>query len=249
MIASELPRAGKASPVVAEVRRELAKYTDRKYRINAQQFSKQKLKDPWVLKTSILRRVSGGLYKIVRDRTKKEIFELCEELLRSGDPEQRAVAFDWAHRQRQRYQKSDFRTFERWLKSYVTGWGSCDNICTRALGEFLFMLPRYVPNTERWARSRNQWVRRGSAVALIYSLRAGQLLPQAFKVADLLLLDKEDMVQKGYGWMLKEAGNRFPDEVFRFVMGRKERMPRTALRYAIEKMPQERRRAAMSKDS
>ena len=61
-------------------------------------------------------------------------------------------------------------------------------------------------------------------------------------------MDKDDLVQKGYGWMLKEAGNRFPKEVFEHVMKHKREMPRTALRYAIEKLPVELRKEAMKRD-
>lgn len=62
-----------------------------------------------------------------------------------------------------------------------------------------------------------------------------------------MLEDPDDMVQKGYGWMLKEATKKFPDEVFDYVMRHKGRMPRTALRYAIEKLPANLRRKAMAK--
>ncbi len=83
---------------------------------------------------------------------------------------------------------------------------------------------------------------------LIYSLRRKQLLDAAFEVADMLLLDKDDLVQKGYGWMLKEASNNYPEEVFDYVMRHKKVMPRTALRYAIEKLSPELRKEAMRKD-
>ena len=74
------------------------------------------------------------------------------------------------------------------------------------------------------------------------------MLKEAFQTADILLQDKENLVQKGYGWMLKEASNRFPKEVFRYVMKNKKKMPRTALRYAIEKMPTAWRKEAMRRD-
>ncbi len=57
--------------------------------------------------------------------------------------------------------------------------------------------------------------------------------------------DQDDLVQKGYGWLLKEASNKFPKEVFEFVVHRKNKMPRTALRYAIEKMSKELKMEAM----
>ena len=66
-------------------------------------------------------------------------------------------------------------------------------------------------------------------------------------IADILLEDKDDLVQKGYGWLLKEASRTHQDQVFEYVMRNKAVMPRTALRYAIEKMPEELRRKAMER--
>ncbi len=89
--------------------------------------------------------------------------------------------------------------------------------------------------------------RRGAAVVMIYSIRREQGFGASFEIADLLLMDEEDLVQKGYGWMLKEISKNDPQPVFEFVMQRKDHMPRTALRYAIEKLQPELRRQAMEK--
>lgn len=59
--------------------------------------------------------------------------------------------------------------------------------------------------------------------------------------------DKEDLVQKGYGWMLKVASDSHQKEVFDFVMKHKKEMKRTALRYAVEKMPLNLKQRAMAK--
>ena len=92
-------------------------------------------------------------------------------------------------------------------------------------------------------------MRRASAVVLIYSVRKGEGLKDVFEISDALLVDEDIMVQKGYGWMLKEASNKYPHEVFEYVMKRKTDMPRTALRYAIEKLPSQSKRQAMRKES
>jgi len=72
-------------------------------------------------------------------------------------------------------------------------------------------------------------------------------LKEVFEISDILLLDSEDMVQKGYGWLLKVASNNHQKEVFNYVMKNKSVMPRTALRYAIEKMPKDLKKNAMEK--
>ena len=73
-------------------------------------------------------------------------------------------------------------------------------------------------------------------------------IEDAFEIADLLFNDEEIYVLKGYGWMLKEASNTYQNEVFAYVMKNKKDMPRTSLRYAIEKMPEKMRKKAMEKN-
>jgi 3-methyladenine DNA glycosylase AlkD len=108
--------------------------------------------------------------------------------------------------------------------------------------------PQYLKVLKQWARSSNMWVRRASAVSLIVPAKHGMFLKDVFELADILLYDKEDLVQKGYGWLLKEASRKNCREIFGFIMKHKADMPRTALRYAIEKMPENLRKKAMAKD-
>lgn len=97
------------------------------------------------------------------------------------------------------------------------------------------------------ARSDNRWTRRASAVSLIIPARKGKFLNEIFEIADILLQDKDDLVQKGYGWMLKAASESNQEAVFEYVVRNKAAMPRTALRYAIEKMPGDLKSKAMAK--
>jgi 3-methyladenine DNA glycosylase AlkD len=133
------------------------------------------------------------------------------------------------------------------------------------VGEFVTMYPGYVAELKKWAGSANRWVRRAAAVTLIIPARRGLFLDDIMEIADILLLDRDDLVQKGYGWMLKAASLGEPtaaakrhdpdlkrahmEAVFNYVMKHRAVMPRTALRYAIEKMPPELRARAMEKQS
>ena len=109
------------------------------------------------------------------------------------------------------------------------------------------MYPEYVTELKRWATSTNRWLKRAAAVSLIIPARHGLFLTEIFEITDILLLDNDDLVQKGYGWMLKATSQSYQKEVFDYVMSKKTIMPRTALRYAIEKMPAELKIKAMGK--
>jgi 3-methyladenine DNA glycosylase AlkD len=90
-------------------------------------------------------------------------------------------------------------------------------------------------------------MRRAAAVSLIVPAKHGKFLKEAMEIADLLLTDRDDMVQKGYGWLLKEASRKHQKDVFDYVMKNKKEMSRTALRYAIELMPKELKTEAMKR--
>lgn len=157
------------------------------------------------------------------------------------------IGANWADSINKQYAPADFKIFERWVNKYVSNWATCDTLCNHAVGEFITKYPGFTKELKRWAKSKNRWVKRAAAVTLILPARRGEFLQEVFSIADILLMDKDDLVQKGYGWMLKEASRKNQKQVFDYIMKNKGRMPRTALRYAIEKMPVELKKLAMAK--
>ena len=186
-------------------------------------------------------------YQKVQSKSKAEVFALCEELWQSGYMEEAFIACNWSYYRNKEYEPEDFKLFEHWVASYVTNWATCDTLCNHTVGDFLEMYPEYLPELKRWAKSENRWMRRAAAVSLIVPAKRGMFLEEVIALADILLLDKDDLVRKGYGWMLKAASKNHQAEVFDYVMKNKKTMPRTALRYAIEKMPPELKAQAMEK--
>ena len=237
--------------VIEEIREELVRNADQKYHETVKRFSREEITQYQIryygLRTPVTRKISSRFFAQIKRKPKEEILELCETLLKSGYSEERTIAFDWAFRLKKQYTRDDFSLFESWLKTYVTGWGSCDDFCTHAFGVYIYQFPEYVKDVKKWAVFDNTWMRRASAVVLIYSIRRDALIEHGFQTADILLMDQDTMVQKGYGWMLKEISNIYPHRVFEYVMVNKERMPRTSLRYAIEKLKPELRKKAMAK--
>jgi 3-methyladenine DNA glycosylase AlkD len=161
--------------------------------------------------------------------------------------EESFVACNWAYNVRKQFESDDFDIFEEWVSTYVGNWASCDTLCNHSVGTFIAMYPEYLSGLKKWALSKNRWVKRASAVSLIIPARRGKFLDDIFIIADILHSDKDDMVQKGYGWMLKAASEAHPKDVFKYVMRKKATMPRTSLRYAIEKLPAELKAQAMAK--
>lgn len=232
--------------LIEKIKGEIARYDKPENRIDYQRFFKEKLDHPIGLKTAIIRKISNSCFKEIKSKPVSEILDICDELLASGERYTTFLAFDWALKIKNEFRKSDFPRFERWLGDYIDNWASCDNL-GGITGEMLLLYPDLAAKTKKWAKSKNRWFRRAAAVSLIAPAKKGVMLDQVFKTADLLLTDDDDLVQKGYGWMLKEAADKFPDEVFEYLMKHRSAMSRTALRYSIEKFPADRRRKVMEK--
>ncbi len=199
------------------------------------------------VKTALVDKIANKIFKNIKDETKTAVLSLCKELWKSGYLEDSFIASRWAYNIRNEFEKKDILVFEHWIGNYVNNWASCDTLCNHTVGSFLEMYPESIKELKKWAKSENRWLRRASSVSLIIPAKNGYFLKDIIELADILLLDNDDLVQKGYGWMLKSASHAHKQEVFDYVMSRKEMMPRTALRYAIEKLPEELKRKAMEK--
>lgn len=215
-------------------------------RASSQRFFKESIVC-YGVKSPEVRAISKDFFVQVKALPKTEALQLCEALWQSGVIEESFVACHWSEKMHKLYEPSDFGVFERWIHQYVSNWASCDTLCNHTVGDFVMRYPDFVSNLKGFALSDNRWTRRAAAVSLIIPARKGLFLNDIFEIADLMLTDSDDMVQKGYGWMLKAASQAYPQEVLDFVLARKERMPRTALRYAIEKMTDDMKRLAMAK--
>jgi len=232
--------------ILSALREELVKNADEGTRNSAQRFFKEEVRFHGV-KSALVQKIARKYFQQMKGKAKGEVLSLCEGLLESGYNEEAAIAFEWAYSLRREYVTADFQVFERWLQEYVDNWAKCDTLCNHTLGSFIEMYPEYIANLKGWARSDNRWLRRASAVTLILPARKGGFLSDVLEISDILLKDGDDLVQKGYGWMLKEASKSHQSEVYDFIMSRRDEMPRTALRYALEKMPPDMRRKAMQR--
>jgi 3-methyladenine DNA glycosylase AlkD len=232
--------------IINAIRQHLRRVGNEKTRKAAQKFFKEKIRF-YGVKNPVVEKIGLQHFKAMKGKKKTDIFNLCEELWRSGYMEESIIACHWSYYVRKEYEPEDFRVFQEWVNTYVDNWASCDTFCNHTVGAFVEMYPEFVSELKKWAVSKNRWMRRGAAVSLIIPAKQGNFLNDVLEIADALLLDNDDLVQKGYGWMLKAASNKNQKEIFDYVIKNKSVMPRTALRYAIEKMPKRLKLKAMEK--
>lgn len=234
--------------LIADLRGALQNKADIKTRnASGRFFKKGEAAMVYGVKTAEVANIAKEFRPLIKTYFKQDVFAICEALWKSRYLEEALIACKFTESIQKKYEPADFKVFEHWVNTYVNNWAECDTLCNHTIGTFIMMYPEYLKELKQWAKSANRWTKRASAVTLIIPARKGLFLKEIFEIADSLLVDRDDMVQKGYGWMLKAASERHLKEVFDYVVAKKEVMPRTALRYSIEKMPKEIKAEAMKK--
>lgn len=166
-----------------------------------------------------------------------------ENLLGSAWHEEREVALfiliSAFERGDERERAGIYRLYRKNL-GRVNNWDLVDASAPAIVGGFLEdkdRAPLY-----RWAVSPLVWERRIAILATLRYIRKGEF-DDTLALARILRDDEEDLIHKAVGWMLREVGNRDREAEERFLRAHHRRMPRTMLRYAIEKFPENKRRA------
>ncbi len=231
-------------PTLQRIKNRLQELSDETTRQSFQRFFKGGL-TCYGVKAAVVRKLAKEGFREVQSLPKKELLTLCEQLYQSGMSEEAMIAATWTDWMGAAFVRDDMALLERWIDSYVDDWAKCDTFCNHTVGSLIMRYPECISSLVAWTAAPNPFVRRAAAVSLIIPARRGMFLNETFKIASILLIDQHDLVQKGYGWMLKEASRTHQEEVLSFVLENKEHMPRTALRYAIEKMPEPLRKKAM----
>ena len=125
----------------------------------------------------------------------------------------------------------------------MNNWDLVDGSAPYIVGQHLLTRPRKV--LYRLAKSRSIWERRIAIVSTSTFIRAGEI-EDTFAIAKLLLADDHDLIHKAMGWMLREAGKQSAPALLRFLKQNYSALPRTALRYAIERFPAARRKKMLT---
>lgn len=191
-----------------------------------------------------VRRIAAGLHRRVkREWTVEDAVRLCDLLLPRPELEAKGVAILVLHRFRRTYPQELFDTVHGWLAAdLLANWASVDALCPEVVGALVAAHPPLRRRLEGWARSDNRWVRRASLVSLLKLARRPECRDSIYAMARRHFDSDDDLVQKAAGWLLREVGKADMAALEAFLRANGPRIPRTTLRYAIERFPPARRR-------
>lgn len=143
--------------------------------------------------------------------------------------------------------KQIFKTYLANTK-FINNWDLVDVTCPKIVGAYLFTSIHQSKNKNaknikilyRLAKSKSLWEKRIAMIATLYFISKGKL-DDTFKIASILLADKHDLIHKAIGWMLRESGKKDKPKLISFLNTHLNKLPRTTLRYAIERFPEKER--------
>jgi 3-methyladenine DNA glycosylase AlkD len=197
--------------------------------------------------TDAMRALARSIYLAHRkDWSIDEAMAFANVLIRDRYLEAKSLGIEVVARYRRDFGPRLLAVWKRWLSdNHAANWATTDAIGCYLIGPLLVAHPELGARLRVWAGDRNLWVRRASIVGLIPGARKGGSLDLVYEIAGRLHADREDLMQKAVGWALREAGKTDMPRLERYLRTNGAAIPRTTLRYAIERFPEPQRRAIL----
>ena len=208
----------------------------------------------WFFKTGVGEYGEGDVFAGIKMPVQRKIakefenldYDNIKELVGSKIHEERMIGFLILQG---KYEKGNEKEKEKVFKFYIrnrkgiNNWDLVDISAPKIVGEHLLNQDKKL--LYQFAHSKNLWERRIAILSTFTFIRAEKFEP-TFKISDILLDDDHDLIHKAVGWMLREIGKRDLNAEEKFLKPRYKKMPRTMLRYAIEKFPEVKRKKYLS---
>jgi len=176
-----------------------------------------------------------------------EAMAFADVLIEDRHLEAKSVGIEVVARYRRDFTAALLPKWKRWLaENHSANWATTDSICGSLIGPLLLEHAELGARLRVWSRDRNMWGRRASIVGLIPRARRGESLDLVYEIARRLHADDEDLIQKAVGWTLREAGKTDMPRLERYLRTNGATIPRTTVRYAIERFPEQKRRALLA---
>jgi 3-methyladenine DNA glycosylase AlkD len=199
--------------------------------------------------TAELRKVAYRFHRVLLNEHGLDyLVSVADQLFRGRVLEEKNMAVMLLEKSVPDFGPKQFRLFDQWLDR-VSSWADHDALLHYLIGPMIVDEPSRVRFVFAWARSRNRWRRRASAVALIRGARRRMFRSQIARVSEMLLddADADEMVQKGLGWLLREYAKANAVNAVKLLMKLRARAPRLVLRTACETLPPETRARVLAK--
>jgi len=237
--------AGSTSAIAQQIRRFLRYGGSAEHAAGVQWFFKEKIRSHGWYTGDLRRAVRRVREEILKDHDFEFLVGVADTLFTGDVLEEKVAAIFLLENLDDRFGDREFRIFERWL-GRISSWADHDGVVHYLISPMIAAKPERAAAVFRWAKSQKRWHRRAACVALIRVARAKMLFPEIVRLSETLLDDKDDMVQKGLGWLLRESAKFNAKGTVPYLMKIRDRASRLVLRTACETLPAEERDKILS---
>lgn len=238
---------GTPSEVAAQIRSALKGGGSDEHASGVQRFFKDEVRPHGWYTADLRRAVRRCRREILRKHDLDFLVKVADELFAGSVLEEKVAAVFLLEKMEAQFGDREFRMFESWLDR-ISSWADHDGLVHYLISPMVAAKPARVKNVFRWAKSPNRWRRRAVCVALIRGARARIFFPKIVKLSESLLADKDDMVQKGLGWLLRETAKYDPERTIPYLMRIRDLAPRLVLRTACETLRAADRKRVLARD-
>jgi 3-methyladenine DNA glycosylase AlkD len=173
------------------------------------------------------------------------LVQVADQLFSGSVLEEKVMGVFLLEKHTKNFGDSEFRLFASWLDR-ISSWADHDGLVHSLIAPMLVADPARSCEVFVWAKSPNRWRRRAACVALIRGARERRFRAQIVRLSNQLLNDEDDMVQKGLGWLLREAAKADRERTVPYLMKIRKKAPRLVLRTACETLPRATRKQVLS---
>jgi 3-methyladenine DNA glycosylase AlkD len=228
--------SGTPEEIAAQIRRALKEGGSAEHAAGVQWFFKEEIKSHGWYTAALRRAIRRCRREILREHDFRFLAEVADQLFSGPVLEEKIAGIFLLEALAAQCGDREFAMFESWLDR-ISSWADHDGLVHYLIAPMVAAKPARTKVVFRWAKSPNRWHRRAACVALIRGARAKVFFPEVVKLSDLLLSDKDDMVQKGLGWLLRETAKFDAQRAVLYLMKIRGRAPRLVLRTACETLP------------
>jgi 3-methyladenine DNA glycosylase AlkD len=196
-----------------------------------------------------VRAIAAELYPAIKKEWNySQALELCAILFPKPELEAKGIAALILARYKKEFPKELFAQVKEWLaNNYLANWASVDIFCPEIMATLLLRYPELVEEIKTWPKHPNRWVKRASIVSFLKLTKREGFLDIIYEQAVRLFPVDDDLIQKANGWVLRDAGKRDMVRLEKFLLKYGPAIPRTTLRYAIERFPESKRHELLLK--
>jgi 3-methyladenine DNA glycosylase AlkD len=222
--------------IADHIRRVLIDGGSAPHTIEVQRFFKHEVKSRgWY--TAELRKVAKRFRRaVLAEHGLPYLLQVADQLFSGEVLDEKNFAVMLLENMADQFGREEFKLLESWLDR-VTSWADHDALVHYLIGPMVAADEAYLVCLPRWARKKSVWHQRAAAVSLIHSTRRHKNFGHIQRITEMLLPSDDDMVQKGLGWLLREAAKANPKQTVAYLLTIRDRTPRLVLRTACETLP------------